>query len=171
MLGRIVLLVGAVGQDIYNEMIEEFELLAANSPTAEFLMQNLANRLRQAIVRFNWVAFYMGDTKNRTMLLLGPYSGMDTPNARISFNEGICGAVASSGKTIVVQSVKDDPRYLPDSEYTKSEIVLPIVVHGKVVGEIDINSFFESAFNDPMREFLERCATLVGRYLERQPRQ
>jgi GAF domain-containing protein len=158
-----------MAQDTYNEMLAEFEQLAARAPTAEFLMQNLANRLRQSIVRFNWVAFYTVDTKNRTMLLLGPYSGMDTPNARISFSEGICGAVASSGKTIVVQSVKDDPRYLPDSEYTKSEIVLPIVVHGKVVGEIDINSFFESAFDDPMREFLESCATLVGRYIEKHP--
>jgi L-methionine (R)-S-oxide reductase len=158
-----------MGEDIYSAVLEEFELLAAHAPTAESLMRSIANRLREAMVRFNWVAFYMVDRTSPRMLLLGPYSGMDTPNARIPFDQGICGAVASSGKTIVVQSVKDDPRYLPDSEYTRSEIVLPIFAHGKVVGEIDINSFFEAAFDDRMRECLERCATLVGSYLERHP--
>lgn len=159
-----------MGAEIYRTILEEFEQLAASKPTAESLMKSVANRLREAIVRFNWVAFYVVDSTNPRMLLLGPYSGMDTPNTRISFGEGICGAAASSGKTITIQTVKDDPRYLPDSEYTRSEIVVPILAHGKVVGEIDINSFFEAAFDDRMREFLERCATLIGSYMERHPR-
>jgi GAF domain-containing protein len=158
-----------MGPEIYSKILEEFEQLALSASTPESLMQKIAIRLREDLVRVNWVAFYVVDSKNPRMLRLGPYSGMDIPNQLIPFDSGICGAAASAGKTIVVQRVEDDPRYLPDSEFTRSEIVIPISANSKVVVEIDINSFFESAFDDALREFLERCASLVGRYLERRP--
>jgi L-methionine (R)-S-oxide reductase len=91
---------------------------------------------------------------------------METPHKRIPFDKGICDAVASTGKTIVVSNVRDDPRYLPDSDYTKSEIVVPMFGHGRVIGEIDVSSFFEAAFDDATRTFLERCAALVANSIE-----
>ena len=50
----------------------------------------------------------------------------------------ICGAAASTGKTVVVDDVSKDPRYLACSLETKSEIVVPIFIKGKVAGELDI---------------------------------
>ena len=85
------------------------------------------------------------------------------------FGKGICGAVTLSGKTIVVPNVKNDPRYLADSQYTKSEIVVPVVAHQKLIAEIDVSSFFEGAFDDEIRKFLARCSVLVGDYVERHP--
>ena len=69
-----------------------------------------------------------------------------TPHTRIPLNQGICGAAASSGQTVVVDDVSTDPRYLACSLETKSEIVVPIFVDGKVVGELDIDSHFPAAF-------------------------
>ena len=89
-----------------------------------------------------------------------------TPHTRIPLNQGICGAAASSGQTIVVDDVSRDSRYLACSLETKSEIVVPVFAHGKVVGELDIDSHFPAAFTPEDQEFVQHCATLVGTKLE-----
>ncbi len=101
------------------------------------------------------------------MLVLGPYVGAATPHIRIPLNQGICGAAVSLAQTVVVDDVNSDPRYLACSIETKSEIVAPIFVNGKVVGELDIDSHVSAAFTDDDRTLVEHCASLVGRYLER----
>jgi GAF domain-containing protein len=89
-----------------------------------------------------------------------------TPHTRIPLNQGICGAAASSGKTVIVDDVNKDPRYLACSLETKSEIVVPVFVHGKVVGELDIDSHFLAAFGPEDRKLCEHAAALLGKYLE-----
>jgi L-methionine (R)-S-oxide reductase len=93
-----------------------------------------------------------------------------TPHVRIPLNQGICGAAASQGSTVVVDDVSRDPRYLACSLETKSEIVVPVFVNNKVVGELDIDSHFLSAFGKEDRALVEYCAQAVGRFMEkRQP--
>ena len=89
-----------------------------------------------------------------------------TPHTRIPLNQGICGAAASTGKTVVVDDVQSDPRYLACSLETKSEIVVPVFVRGEVAGELDIDSHFPAAFGAEDRELVEYCAQLVGKRLE-----
>jgi GAF domain-containing protein len=101
------------------------------------------------------------------MLVLGPFQGTMTPHTRIPLNQGICGAAASIGKTVVVDDVAADPRYLACSLETKSEIVVPVFVHGKVAGELDIDSHFLAAFGPEDRKLCERAATLLGKFLEK----
>ena len=60
----------------------------------------------------------------------------------------------------------NDARYLACSLETKSEIVVPVFVHGKVAGELDIDSHFPAAFGVEDRELVEYCAQLVGQRLE-----
>jgi GAF domain-containing protein len=102
----------------------------------------------------------------KQMLVLGPFVGAPTPHTRIPLDQGICGAAASSGQTVVVDDVQSDPRYLACSIETKSEIVAPVRVNGKVVGELDIDSHAPAAFGPAERKLVERCAELVGRFLE-----
>ena len=83
---------------------------------------------------------------DRDMLVLGPFKGTMTPHTRIALNQGICGAAASTGKTIVIDDVPADRRYLPCSLDTKSEIVVPAFVHNRVAGELDSDSHFLAAF-------------------------
>jgi L-methionine (R)-S-oxide reductase len=99
-------------------------------------------------------------------LVLGAFEGAMTPHTRIPLNEGICGAAASSGHTVVVDDVNKDPRYLACSLETKSEIVVPIFVRGQVVGELDIDSHFPAAFTAEHQELVQYCAALVGKKLE-----
>ena len=73
---------------------------------------------------------------------------------------------SATGKTVVVDDVNADPRYLSGSLKTKSEIVVPIYVHGKVAGEIDIDSHNPAAFDDHDRALLEEIARIAGSYME-----
>jgi GAF domain-containing protein len=101
------------------------------------------------------------------VLVLETFIGAMTPHTRIPLNQGICGAAASSGKTIVVDDVAKDSRYLACSLETKSEIVVPVFVKGQVVGELDIDSHFAAAFGAEDQELVQYCAQLVGKKLEK----
>ncbi len=142
--------------------------LNSEARTADQLMEGISLLLNKQMLKYNWVGFYMLEAgANPPMLVLGRFQGAMTVHTRIGLNQGICGSAASSGKTVVVDDVKKDPRYLACSIETKSEIVVPIFVHGKVAGELDIDSHFLAAFGDEDRELVEYCAQLVGKRLEK----
>src|SRR5687768_5160729 len=145
----------------------ELDALAANSINASELMSAIVRTLRDRLQAYNWVGFYMLEKDGaEDILVLGPFAGADTPHKRIPLNRGICGAAASAGQTIIVDDVRTDPRYLSCSIETKSEIVSPIFAHGRVVGELDIDSHQPAAFTPDDRALVEHCAALVGRFLE-----
>jgi GAF domain-containing protein len=146
---------------------QEIDRLKSEARTADQLMEGITLLLNKHMLKYNWVGFYMLEPgANPPVLVLGHYQGAMTPHTRIPLNEGICGAAASTGKTVVVDDVKLDPRYLACSLETKSEIVVPIFVHGRVAGELDIDSHFAAAFVGEDRELVEYCAQLVGTQLE-----
>jgi L-methionine (R)-S-oxide reductase len=146
----------------YDEVMRDVETEAARSGP-EQLMLHIVRRL-SALPRFDWVGFYLLNAER--ILELGAYAGAPTPHTRIPLHQGICGAAASSGETVVVDDVNADPRYLACSLETKSEIVVPIFVGGAVAGEIDIDSHAPAAFGRAERELVEHCAALAGRALE-----
>jgi L-methionine (R)-S-oxide reductase len=149
------------------EIRDEVTELARAVPTAQELMQAMVKLLHERMLKYNWVGFYMLEPGAKPpMLVLGPFEGAMTPHTRIPLNQGICGAAASSGQTVVVDDVSKDPRYLACSLETKSEIVVPVFVHGKVVGELDIDSHFAAAFTSEHQELVQHCAVLVGKKLE-----
>ncbi len=133
-------------------------------------MRNMAKLLHDRMLKYNWVGFYMLEPGAQPpVLVLGAFEGAMTPHTRIPLHQGICGAAASSGQTVVVDDVNKDPRYLACSLETKSEIVVPIFVHGKVVGELDIDSHFPAAFSSEHQSLVQDCAVIVGKKLEDSP--
>src|SRR5882724_9644436 len=127
------------------EIMNELDRLTQAAGSVEDYMWEIVKLLHDRMLKYNWVGFYMLDRSSSSqapMLVLGPFQGAMTVHTRIPLNMGICGAAASTGKTVVVDDVKLDPRYLACSTETKSEIVVPIFVRGKVVGELDIDSHF-----------------------------
>src|SRR5579864_2850759 len=149
------------------EVRDDLTDLARTAPTAKELMQAMVKLLHERMLKYNWVGFYMLEAGAQPpMLVLEAFSGAMTPHIRIPLNQGICGAAASSGQTIIVDDVRKDPRYLACSLETQSEIVVPIFAGGKVVGEMDIDSHFPAAFTREDQELVQHCAMLVGRKLE-----
>jgi GAF domain-containing protein len=142
-------------------------LLAQAAPTAQEVMQGVCKLLHERMLKYNWVGFYMLEPGAKPpVLVLESFLGAMTPHTRIPLNQGICGAAASSGKTIVVDDVAKDPRYLACSLETKSEIVVPIFVKGQVAGELDIDSHFSAAFGSEDEKLVQYCAEIVGKKLE-----
>ena len=153
--------------DKLEELRKDVSSLAQSAPTPRDLMQDMVKLLHQRMLKYNWVGFYMLEPGAvPPVLVLGAFEGAMTPHTRIPLNQGICGAAASSGQTVVVDDVHRDPRYLACSLETKSEIVVPVFVHGKVVGELDIDSHFAAAFTLEHQELVQHCAALVGKKLE-----
>jgi len=149
------------------EIRNELSALAQSVPTAQELMQAMVRLLHERMLKYNWVGFYLLEPGAQPpMLVLGAFEGAMTPHTRIPLNQGICGAAASSGQTVVVDDVTKDPRYLACSLETKSEIVVPVFAHGKVVGELDIDSHFAAAFTPEHQELVQHCAMLIGKKLE-----
>lgn len=152
---------------IPSDLIPQLDGLARSSTSAEALMEGIVALLREKLARYNWVGFYMLETEaDRDILVLGPFKGTMTPHTRIPLNQGICGAAAAGGKTIVVDDVNSDSRYLACSLETKSEIVVPVFVRGRVVGELDIDSHFFAAFGPDDRKLCEHAATILGKFIE-----
>jgi L-methionine (R)-S-oxide reductase len=149
----------------HQEVLSELTEFGRTAPTAESVMARIAQCLHEKFTRYNWVGFYLVSSADPGILLVGPFAGSFTPNARIPLDTGLCGAAATSGQTIVVHDVSKDPRYLSGSALVKCEIVVPIFVRNKLAAELDIESYFLGTFSKPEQEFVEACATLVGKYL------
>jgi GAF domain-containing protein len=151
----------------HKELLKEFGYFAQSARTADALMEQIVQRLHDTMTRYNWVGFYLVDKAKPGYLTLGPHVGSFEPHESISLHKGLCGAAATSKKTVIVNDVGADPRYLAGSELVKSEIVVPVLTKGTLYGEIDINSYFVNTFVAEDQEFVEACAALVGGYLEK----
>src|ERR1700691_4016558 len=150
------------------ELRKEISELEGSAPTAKELMQGVCKLLHERMLKYSWVGFYLLEPGAQPpVLVLGAFVGAMTPHTRIPLNQGICGAAASSGKTVVVDDVSKDPRYLACSLATKSEIVVPIFVKNQVAGELDIDSHFPAAFGAEDQKLVQYCAELVGKKLEK----
>ena len=150
-----------------DEVRNEITQLAESVSSGQELMRTMVKLLHHRMLKYNWVGFYMLEPgAEPPVLVLGAFEGAMTPHTRIPLNQGICGAAASSGQTVIVDDVNKDPRYLACSLETKSEIVVPVFANGKVVGELDIDSHFPAAFTSEHQDFVQHCAMLVGKKLE-----
>lgn len=120
--------------------------------------------LRQSFDHYDWVGIYLVKGE---MLELAAYDGeSETEHVRIPIGQGICGAAAREGHTILVPDVNKDPRYLACFASTRSEIVIPIFGKDTVLGEIDIDSDKPSAFDDEDQETLEGVARMLAHKIE-----
>jgi L-methionine (R)-S-oxide reductase len=127
-------------------------------------LERTVRLLKDAVPAYTWVGIYLVEGDE---LVLGPFLGKPSPHTRIPIGKGICGAAASQQQTIVVEDVSADPRYLACSIETRSEIVVPIMRDGRVLGEIDIDSDKPAAFGSTDRILLEAAAGHLARKLAR----
>ena len=132
---------------------------AAEDSTLEQLCSRTVALLKESSKTYDWVGIYYVCGRN---LNLGPYLGAPTEHERIPIGEGICGAAAAEGATIVVPDVTADSRYIACSIETKSEIVVPVQRGGMAFAEIDIDSHTANAFNDKDRKMLEEIAEILA---------
>lgn len=124
----------------------------------------ICHLLSDHIDYYDWVGFYFRDG-DKEELVLGPYAGEPTEHTRIPFGKGICGQVAVSNQNFVVPDVTAQDNYIACSVSVKSEIVVPLFVNGKNIGQIDIDSEVLDAFNEQDERFLEEVNVLIAKFL------
>lgn len=120
--------------------------------------------LDKHIQYYNWTGLYwMNDLKGQ--LELGAYVGEATDHTSIPYGRGICGQVAVSGATFEVPDVHAQDNYLACSLATKSEIVVPIYMEEKLIGQIDIDSHELDPFTAEDHALLEWVAEFIAERL------
>ncbi|MED1205284.1 GAF domain-containing protein [Heyndrickxia acidicola] len=106
---------------------------------------NTSALLNQFLDRINWVGFYLMDSNDE--LVLGPFQGLPAC-VRIPLGKGVCGAAAMKGETIRVDDVNQFPGHIACDSATQSEIVIPILKEGQLLGVLDIDSPEKNRFDE-----------------------
>jgi len=135
----------------------------ASAASADEALRAAVQVVHEASSRHDWTGIYLmeGDRE----LVLAHFIGEPSPHVRIPLERGICGAAARERATVIVPDVLADARYLSCSIRTRSEIVVPIMQDGIVLGEIDIDSHTRAAFDDSDRVELEQVAAAIAERL------
>lgn len=137
------------------------QLIASTDKSRDEILLEICKTLQSEVRHYNWVGFYF-HKEGEKILELGPYVGKPTDHTRIPFGKGICGQVAESNDTFVVQDVQAQDNYIACSIEVKSEIVVPIFVNGRNIGQIDIDSNHEAPFKPEDSAFLEALCAEIG---------
>ena len=123
-------------------------------------MANVAALIQEAF-HFWWTGFYrvIGE-----QLVLGPFQG-PVACTRIGFGKGVCGTSWKEHQTIVVEDVEQFPGHIACSSESKSEIVVPLIKQGEVIGVLDIDSERLATFDQTDKEWLEQIAEATAAVL------
>lgn len=133
----------------------EHDLVANAANTAALLFQTLPD--------VNWAGFYfLRDGE----LVLGPFQGR-VACVRIALGHGVCGTAAQRGETVVVPDVHLFPGHIACDAASQSEIVVPLMQGGVLLGVLDIDSPRLDRFSDADRTLCEAVAALLVRSLDR----
>jgi len=128
-------------------------------------LYKLCQYLEQNISHYDWVGFYFANQSKKT-LHLGPYAGDPTDHKIIPFGKGICGQVAETNNTFLVDDVKAQDNYIACSIHVKSEIVVPLFVNGENIGQIDIDSHTRNAFTARDQDLLSKINQKISSRLK-----
>lgn len=143
----------------HNVALDAITAALAEEGDGQRAMDLTVQLLARHLPSYTWTGIYLLDGNE---LYLGPFVGKPSPHTRIPLGRGICGAAAAEKTSIIVDDVDADPRYLACSIDTKSEIVVPIMLNGEVLGELDIDSDTPAAFDAVDRALLEHVAALLA---------
>jgi len=135
-------------------LLTSADAILSTLKTRDESLQKISELLSDRVEHYHWVGFYIVDETGEN-LKLGPYVGAPTDHVKIAFGKGVCGQVAVSEMSRIIQDVSLEENYLSCSSNVQSEVVFPIMKDGKFVAELDIDSHALSPFTEQDNELLE----------------
>jgi L-methionine (R)-S-oxide reductase len=143
-------------EDQYQSIIPQIEALLYGE--TDFIA-NLANVAAALKEQFNWfwVGFYL---VKEDELVLGPFQG-PVACTRIKKGKGVCGVSWAEAQTIIVPDVEEFPGHIACATASKSEIVLPLIVDGEVIGVLDVDSEVLNKFDETDKTYLEQVISIL----------
>lgn len=148
----------------FSELKKSITAITESKTKTSNKLQSICDLLKTEVDYYNWVGFYFKNG-DKTELKLAEFAGKPTEHVIIPFGKGICGQVAVSNQNFVVQDVTEQDNYISCGFQVKSEIVVPIFVNGKNIGQIDIDSHSTNPFSNKDEDFLEFVCEKVARLL------
>lgn len=148
----------AAKPDLYRDLVSAADALTAGEPDAVANMANVAALLGEFLPDCNWTGFYrLVDGE----LVLGPFVGRPAC-IRIPLGVGVCGVAARDGATQLVEDVHAFPGHIACDARSRSELVVPIVRGGEVLGVIDLDSPDLARFDEDDKAGIEALADLLS---------
>ncbi len=144
--------------DLYRDLVSALDGLTAGEPDAIANMANAASLLWEYLPGLNWAGFYRNVGGE---LVLGPFQGK-AACIRIPFGSGVCGAAAATRETQLVEDVHAFPGHIACDAASASEIVVPIIVDGELLGVLDLDSPHVARFDAEDQAGCEKLAALLG---------
>ncbi|MGG4265381.1 GAF domain-containing protein [Peribacillus simplex] len=124
-------------------------------------LSNAAALLNLFLDEINWVGFYLYENGQ---LILGPFQGLPAC-VRIPMGKGVCGTSAATEKTLRIEDVHQFPGHIACDAASRSEIVIPLMKDGKLIGVLDIDSPVTDRFDEIDQQGLEKFAEILSRQL------
>ena len=145
--------------ELYQELRSQLTSLLEGEPDAIANAANTAALLYHSMPDVNWVGFYLFKSNE---LVLGPFQGKPAC-VRIPLGKGVCGTAAERRQSIVVPDVNAFPGHIACDSASRSELVVPLVRHGALLGVLDLDSPMLGRFDETDRA---GCESLVRIYME-----
>ena len=139
----------------YTLLSKQLDALLTGETNTIANLSNASALLNQFFEKINWVGFYLMENGE---LVLGPFQGLPAC-VRIPLGRGVCGTAASNLETVIVPDVHAFPGHIACDAASQSEIVVPIVKEGKLIGVLDIDSPIKDRFSEQdalgLEQFIE----------------
>lgn len=148
-------------KDHYVLLKKQLIALIEEEPNQIANLSNASALLNQFLNQVNWVGFYIVEGEE---LILGPFQGLPAC-VRIPFRKGVCGNAAAERKTLRIADVHQFPGHIACDGASQSEIVIPLIKDGVVLGVLDIDSPVKNRFDEEDQQGLEEFVHTLCHYL------
>lgn len=142
---------------LYRQLVEELRGLISGEPDWIANLANSAALIYHSLPELNWAGFYLLKDGE---LVVGPFQGKPAC-VRIALGKGVCGTAATERKTQVVRDVHEFPGHIACDAASNSEIVIPMIENGEVIGVLDLDSPKLARFDEQDREGLEQFVKVL----------
>ena len=141
----------------YDLLIAQLDALLYGETNALANLSNSSALQNQALPHSVFTGFYLSDGNE---LVLGPFQG-GVSCVHIGFGQGVCGEAAASRQTVIVEDVTQYDNYISCDSRARSEIVVPMVKDGRLVGVLDLDSHLLGDYDEIDREYLENFVAIL----------
>ena len=144
-------------ESLYKTVNKQLSFLLEGEPNVLANLSNASALLKSTFPNTVFAGFYLF---NGTELILGPFQG-GVSCVRIALGKGVCGESAASLQTVIVGDVKTYPNYISCDSSARSEIVVPMVKDGQLLGVLDLDSSLVDDYDEMDQKYLEEFVSIL----------
>ena len=144
-------------------LLETAKLLLQDQPNELAILSNASAFINDTIDNLNWAGFYLWDGKQLTV---GPFQGK-VACSTIALGKGVCGEAALKKQTLVIDDVLSHSNHIACDANSRSEIVVPIFIKGRLYGVLDVDAPVINRFDQDLVVFFEEFVQLLVKVIDK----